>query len=444
MRVSFLSILLISLFIPFLTHASFVPKFQDQNIHINDLVKLSETGQLLLLHPEKKVSLPIGNEKINDFDVRFLTSICVIEAPVHRVREVVMDFSHYHEFMPQTSSSTILSKSKNHVINEIKLSVKVPLIHIGVKFTLDYFMEPDGDISWFRVKGDMKGNVGRYEFISLGPNRTMLIMTYWTELRGIGFLMRLLLRAQPDLEMAIPVSTGSLILDAIKKRCELTAQDVPPDINTISKLPKDPIIPVLTQSNIPVDTIQLLSRIGTLVFVHPVQWIRTENNEPVAVKFVTAAGRMQGPLEAVKPLVSDFSRYSEFMYQVKYAKRELTYDGMMVNWRLKLGFAIFKFYLDFVLDYEWKSNTILLYHCKEGDLEYNYGSWEWFRLSDNQTMTFFTTAIPIGKRAPMILKFTKMIPNSQVVMGASSTVVAIEKMTPWVEDQVLEATNLYQ
>jgi len=424
-----------------LTHASIVPKFKDYKINTSDLVSLSKTGQILLLHPTKKLSLPIGNNRTEEFDVRFLTSICVIDSPVQRVREVINDFLHYQEFMPQTVSSTINSKSKDHVINEIKLSVKVPLIHIGVKFSLDYYMEPDGDITWHRVKGDMEGNVGRYEFISLGPSRTMLVMTFWSELRGIGFLMRLLLRAQPDLEIAIPVSTGSLIVDAIKQRCEHAVKPTSPDVKT---LPEAPVIPVLTQSKLPVDTIQLLSRIGTLVFVHPVQWIKNTNNEAVAVKFVTAAGRIQGPLEAVKPLVSDYSRYPEFMYQVKYAKRKLTYDGMIVDWRLKLGFAIFKFYLDFILDYEWKSNTVLLYHCKEGDLEYNYGAWEWFRLSDNQTMTFFTTAIPIGKRAPMIIRFTKMIPNSQVVMGASTTVVAIEKMTPWVEDQVLEATNLYQ
>ncbi|KPA11620.1 hypothetical protein MHK_008195 [Candidatus Magnetomorum sp. HK-1] len=426
---------------PFLVQATVVPKFRDHQISVNDLVQLSETGQLLLLHPEKKTDLPIGNEKKKSFDVRFLTSMCVIDAPVHRVREVVTDFLHYQEFMPQTQTSKIISKSKDHILNEVKLSVKVPLIHIGVRFTLDYFMEPDGDISWSRVKGDMEGNVGRYEFITLSPNRTLLILTYWTELRGIGFLMRLLLRAQPDLELAIPVSTGSLIVGAIKKRCELSPKSTPPDYK---KLPTIPIIPVMTQSKLPVDTIQLLSRIGTLVFVHPVQWIKTQDNEAIAVKFVSAAGRVQGPLEAVKPLVSDFSRYPEFMYQVKYAKRELTYDGMIVDWRLKLGFAIFRFYLDFKLDYEWKSNTVLTYDCKEGDLEYNFGSWEWFPLSDNQTMTFFTTAIPIAKRAPMILKFTKMIPNSQVVMGASSTVIAVEKMTPWVETQVLEKTNLYQ
>ena len=441
LRLLYTIFFIILIWTPLLIHASVVPKFQDYKINTKDIVKLSKTGQLLLLHPKKKVSLPISNEKVEEYDVRFITSMCVIEAPAHRVREVIADFLHYPEFMPQTVSSTIVSSSNNHIINQIKLSVKVPLIHIGVKFTLDYCMEPNGDITWHRVKGDMKGNVGRYEFISLGPSRTLLVMTYWTELRGIGFLMRLLLRAQPDLELAIPVSSGSLIINAIKKRCELRAKTVSPKVDM---LPENPVIPVLTQSDLPVDTIQLLSRIGTIVFVHPDQWIKSENNEPIAVKFVTAAGRMQGPIEAVKPLVSDYSRFPEFMYQVKYAKRKLTYDGMMVDWRLKLGFAIFKFYLDFTLDYEWHNNTVLLYQCKKGDLEYNYGSWEWFRLSDNQTMTFFTTAIPIGKRAPIILKFTKMIPNSQVVMGASTTVVAIEKMTPWIEDQVLEATNLYQ
>jgi ribosome-associated toxin RatA of RatAB toxin-antitoxin module len=407
---------------------------------MTDLVQLAEKEQVIIFHPSKKKSLPIGDGKVQEFDVRFVTTISVINVPVQRVREVVTDFVNYEEFMPQTESSKIISKTKDHVLHEANLSVKVPLIHIAFRFTLDYYMAPNSDITWSRVKGDIKGNVGRYEFIALTPNRTMLILTYWAELQGIGFLMRLLLRMQPDLEMAIPISSGSLIVNAIKKRCEMTANPKMPDPKN---LPWNPDIPLMTHTNLPIDTLQLLSRIGTLIFVHPPQWIKSSNNQPVTVRFITAAARMQGPLRAVKPLVTNFKRYPEFMYQIQYAKQKMTYDGMLVDWRLQFGLAFISFNVDFVLDYEWKHNNILTYHCKSGDIEKSYGCWEWLAMSDNQTMTFFTTAIPMDANVPFILKFTKLVPNSQVVMGVSSTVVAIEKMTPWVEDQVLESINLY-
>ena len=439
MRLSFLCCIFI-ICLPCLTQAKVVPRFQDNNIPLTDLVRLTENEQLIILHPSQKKSLPIGDGKKQEFNVRFVTTMSVIDAPIQRVREVVTDFMNYHEFMPQTETAKIISKTKDHVVHEVKLSVKVPLIHIGFRFTLDYFMAPNGDIRWSRVKGDIKGNVGRYEFIALTPNRTMLIMTYWTELQGIGFLMRLLLRMQPDLELAIPISSGSLIVDAIKKRCEMASTTKEPNPEN---LPWHPDIPLMTQDRLPVDTLQLLSRIGTLIFVHQPQWIKSAQNKPIPVRFVTAATRMQGPIKAVKPLATDFSRYPEFMYQVKYAKQRMTYDGMIVDWRLQFGFAIFRFNVDFELDYEWKANNILKFHCKSGDIEKSYGCWEWFPLSNNQTMTFFTIAIPMDARVPYIFKFTKMIPNSQVVMGASSTVVAIEKMTPWIEDQVLEFINLY-
>ena len=427
--------------LPGVTQGQVVPKFQDNNIPMTELVQLAESEQLIVLQPLKKKSLPIGNGKTREFDVRFVTTLSVIDSPIQRVREVVTDFMNYHEFMPQMESSKIISRTKDHVVHEAKLSVKVPLIHIGFRFTLDYFMAPDGDITWSCVEGDIQGNVGRYEFIALTPDRTMIIMTYWAELQGIGFLMRLLLRMQPDLELAIPISSGSLIVDAIKKRCEMASKKNKPDIKN---LPWHPDIPLITKSRLPIDTLQLLSRIGTIIFVHQPQWIKSKDNkQPVSVRFITAASRMQGPINAVKPLVSNFSRYPEFMYQVKYAKQSTNDYGMLVDWRLQFGFALFHFNVDFVLDYEWKSNTILTYHCKSGDIEKSYGCWEWLPLSDNQTMTFFTTAIPMDANVPFIFKFTKMIPNSQVVMGASSTVVAIEKMTPWVEDQVLEFTTLY-
>jgi ribosome-associated toxin RatA of RatAB toxin-antitoxin module len=406
-----------------------------------EIVQMTESEQLMILHPPKKMAVPIGDGKTKDFNVRFVTTMSVMNVPVQRAREVVTDFLNYDEFMPQTESSKVISKTKDHTVLEVKLSVKVPLIHIGFRFTLDYFMAPNGDITWSCIKGDIQGNVGRYEFIALSPNRTMIVMTYWTELQGIGFLMRLLLRMQPDLKLAIPISSGSLIVDAIKKRCEMTSET---NQSNTKDLPWHPDIPLMTQSKLPIDTLQLLSRIGTLIFVHQPQYIRSKNNQPLTVRFITAAARMQGPIRAVKPLVSNFPRYPEFMYQIKHAKQTMTYNGMLVDWRLQLGFALFHFNIDFVLDYEWKGNSILTYHCKSGDIEKSYGCWEWLAMSDNQTMTFFTTAIPMDARVPFILKFTRMIPNSQVVMGASSTVVAIEKMTPWVEDQVLESMNLYQ
>jgi len=439
MRFVFLGI---SIFlIPLLIHAQVVPRFKDNKIPMTDLVQLAKNKQLIILHPSQTKELPIGEGKKKEFNVRFVSTLSVINAPIQRVREVVTDFMNYHEFMPQTRSSKIISQKKDHVLHEVKLSLKVPLIYIGFKFTLDYFMAPNGDITWSRFSGDIQGNVGRYEFISLAPNRTMLIMTYWTELQGIGFLMRLLLRMQPDLELAIPISSGSLIVDAIKKRSEPVSTSKKTDPKD---LPWKPDIPNMTCSNLPIDTLQLLSRIGTLIFVHQPQWINSSDNKPVSVRFVTAAARMQGPKKAVIPLVANFSRYTEFMPQVTYVKQNMTYDGMIVDWRLKIGFAIFRFNVDFEQNYEWNSEDILESHCKSGDIEKCYGAWEWLSLSDNQTMTFFTKAVPTDTRVPFIIKISKMIPNTQVVMGASSTVVTIERMTPWLEDQVLDYINLYQ
>jgi len=429
------------LMLPVLTWSSVVPKFRDNRIDINDLAQMASNKHLIIFHPSQKLSLSVGKGRKSTFDVRFVTAMTVIDEPVYQVREVVTDFSHYHEFMPQNEKSTVISKSKNQVIQELKLSLKVPLIPISFKLTLDYFLAPDGDITWSRIKGDIKGNVGRFEFFELSPNRTLLVLTYWTELQGAGLLIRLLLRLQPDMELAIPISSCSLLIEAIKNRCELISHQKPADPKT---LPSKPVIPMMTKSQLPIDTLQLLSRIGTLVFVHPIQWIRSEKNKPIDVRFVTSAARIQGPQKALKPLMTDFSRYPEFMSQVVYARQEQTANGMQVDWRLKFGFAMFRFNLNFLLDYAWHDDTILLYRCKSGNIKRSYGCWEWLSLSDNQTMIFFSAAIPYDRKVPFILKFTQIVPNSQVVMGASSTVVTIEKVIPWVEDQVLEVMHLYR
>ena len=112
---------------------------------------------------------------------------------------------------------------------------------------------------------------------------------------------------------------------------------------------------------------------------------------------------------------------------------------MIVDWRLRIGFAIFKFNFDFTLDYKWLNDNAIIFECVGGDLEYNFGSWEWFSIDDNTTILCFTTAVPLGKKSPFFMKFTKMIPNSQVLMGASTTAVTIEKLRKWIESQILNS-----
>ena len=412
--------------------ASQVPRIQDMGIQMKQMAKIAEMGQFLLLHTVRKMTIPIGKQ-METFDIRFSSSMTVINAPVEKVKQVVTDFNHYHEFMPQTKWVEIISQTQDHIQAKFKLSIKIPLIRFGVKFVLDYYLEPSGDITWTQISGDMQGNIGRYEFVPLSENKTLLIFTFWSDIHDISFIMNLILKAQPDIELAIPVSTGALVVDSIKKRAENKPASTIPAIDQLNDKPD---IPIMTSCQIPVPTLHKLSKLGTIVVVHPTQWIRDDAGNSIEVKFVSAGGMVQGPIDRVKALVSDFTRYHEFSYQVKKSVIRPTNDGMIVDWRLKLGFAIFKFNLDFSLDYDWENDNTLVFQCIDGDLEYNYGSWEWISLSENQTMVLFSTAIPLGKKAPFILKFTKMIPNSQVVMGASTTAVAIEKMSPWINEQI--------
>ncbi len=410
--------------------ASQVPRLQDSGIDFSKISTITQKHQLAILHESKPMEIVIDDEK-ERVDVRFVSAIATIDAPIEQVRSTILDFSRYKEYMPQLKKSNVRKNDKSGVVVDFKLKFLLPIIKVNLDYTLRYQEEENGDIVWDYVEGDIEGNMGRWELVPLSKNTTMVIYTVWNDMRSMGFWVRMVLNAQPDLEVAMPISTTALVVDALKKELEKTLKEsAPKSMFTKSSRP-----PQISELGVSATTFKSLAKIGTLMLIHPKQQIpKKEGSDPVDLLFISAGRVVQVPIEKAKAMTLKFDRYHEFFDQVDEVDVKEIGGNIVADWELELGFGVISIGVDYVLEYNWRNKNTLDFSRLSGDIEYIHGSWEWFSLDNETTLFFYTNASVVGDEAGMILKLANLIPNKDLVLGSSAAAVLAENQAPWIEE----------
>jgi hypothetical protein len=248
----------------------------------------------------------------------------------------------------------------------------------------------------------------------------------------MGMVMRMMLRAQSDLRMALPVVNTSIVLDAVKRPAEgLPLEDAPPAAVGRSA----PVVPLLRDGDLPRDTLAALSGSGTVLLVHPRQWIQTPHG-PLDLMFTTGAVKVKTPVEKARHYTMQFERYGEFFDQVRRVRTSDTDAGKEVNWRLGLGFGFLSVRINYTLGYTYTDEPLVLpFHIERGDIGYIYGAWEWVSLNENETLAVYTTVSEPGPDAPAVLRLADTLPNQRITVGVSTAGIILENIQPWLEAQ---------
>lgn len=405
-----------------------VPELRKLTLDPSELATLTRERILVLLHPPVPFTDP---EAHKTRESRFVTVLTQVQAPLTRCTEVVTDFPHYPEFMPQVKRTRVKTPAPQRFQVEYDLKFELPVVNLNLNYTVEHFWVAPENLEFYRTAGDIAHIFGRWEFVPLSSGTTLIAYTVWSDTESMGFLVRTMLDAQPDLRIAIPISSAVVVLQAIKERIEGKKSSPPAP----ASLPRVPRIPYITQSSLPLATLGRLAREGTILFVHPLQWI-SMRGAPLDLLFVTGMRLAPTPLTTTMARTVSFERYPEFFDQVRRARTKPISNGWEVEWRLKLGFGIFSVPVDYTLRYEWQGERILRYYRIAGDLEYVFGAWEFVPAPQEEgTFIFYTTASQLGEKAPAILKLGNLIPNRQLVVGSSAASVILEKLVEWLEKQ---------
>ena len=182
---------------------------RDEGLDVQTLEKLVSKGELVLT--EENISGNLEN----------VTAGIMIEAPVSEVWQVVTDYNHYHEFMPQTKRVRIVKQSGETAEVEYNLKLAVSVVGIGIDYILRHTHQKPDRVSFELVSGDLAEVRGGWEFIPIaGGEKTLAFYSVYTDLKSLGRVASFALKQEPSMELAINVSSAVLIVKAIKDRVE--------------------------------------------------------------------------------------------------------------------------------------------------------------------------------------------------------------------------------
>ena len=149
------------------------------------------------------------------------TAGTLIDAPPDEVRGVIEDFAGYKSWMPQLVKSEVVSKKGNAVDAAFTLAFKFSLFSKSLDYTVRYKHKGDSRLEWERVSGDFEENHGAWTWIPLDRGkRTAAFYSFYVDLAGTGSMVKLALKASPQMEVAISSSTAILVARSLKTRVE--------------------------------------------------------------------------------------------------------------------------------------------------------------------------------------------------------------------------------
>lgn len=413
-----------------------VPSVRELGIAPEALAPLLGESQLVLIHNPRTHTWTRDGETFEK-KATFITSLAVIDAPPAAVRAVIAAHAKYPEFISQIREAEEKKPAKDGEPSAVAFETVLNLMvmELDVDYTLAYQDEPNGDITWQLVEGDFSEHTGRWEFFSLPEGKTLLAYTVWQDFSSVGFTVRTVMRAQPDLKLIIPTASAAVLMDSLRRRAEgRPREDKPPSTVTQDA----PRVPTLSGgAALPLPTIRRLAEAGTLMLIHPAQWFTGAGGTPTDFAFMSAGALVAMPAEKTKSLATNFERFPEFLKgQVDTIKRvPQAEDPLAYDFKLKIGVSVFSIGVKYRLKYTEETPLVLSYRRVSGEIEHIYGAWEFIDLGEGKSLIWYTTGNKLGAKAPAILKVGQDMPNRDLIIGVSATVVTIQKLLGWLAKQ---------
>ena len=105
----------------------------------------------------------------------------IIEAPMDKCFEVIVDYQRYPDFLSEMSRVTLLRREQDYAVATFELDLMV-----RVKYTLRLFEQPPSAVRWSLERGKiMRVNNGWWNLKDLGSGRTEATYRLELELKGL-------------------------------------------------------------------------------------------------------------------------------------------------------------------------------------------------------------------------------------------------------------------
>jgi len=187
----------------------------DGSINPASLAKLMANGQLLIV-------------KETNGKFKYITSAIIINKPVEEVYKVITDYANYYKFMPSCEEAKVVKEQDN--VKDIFFHIRFTFAKIlswNARYTLHTEHFPNKGTRWTllkddpTIKNDISDTWGAWELFGLSDGSTAAFYTVYSDIKSLNWAVKVALSQDPSLEVALNASTCTMVLKAVKKRCEV-------------------------------------------------------------------------------------------------------------------------------------------------------------------------------------------------------------------------------
>jgi len=387
--------------------ATMAESIVEADLDMSALHGLLTTGQMVI----------VNDEPVNP-DIPWLTTEAIlVNAPPDLVFDMIMDVKEYPEFVPQTEKAwaTKITDEVDRV--HYNLAIQVLFLTVDIPYSVYHYNQPPRRIDWTLASGDFDVNIGAYEVAPVPGDELKSMLFYTSYALPRNDTVKRLFNRIPNLDMMINLSSGTLLLRAMKGRAEELYKEK--GGNAGSAPVKHSYLEMAEKHK---DTLAQLSRRGSVVMI--------EDSAPQYYTGSVVIGKQQSE---VYGLVSDFESWSEISkhYEMKFLEK--TDKTARVQSETVIPLVI-DFESEYILNYKFDPPEEIEWEVEPGgDLEGVAGSWRFMELTSDETLTFYRNKSDLRSHGFTMRQLLKLEPTFEQAIQASQTVMVTKNTEEYCE-----------
>lgn len=420
------------------------PYFADLGVQPAALSQAIAGRMITAAHAPRNIALP-GEKGVRHFqNARFVSSIARVDLPAATLRRRLQDFTDYRAIFPLLTQSEIVVLNDRDVVSRYRLEIPLPaMVTFAIDVRIKNRLEEDGSISVMLLDGKAESLlavlggatdelasqpvVGRWEFVPINDRQSLIVFTYWDQVKLKSFFARKVAEEYPELDVVRPYILTAGAVEAIHRQfvtplLKPQEQD-PPGLHTFSKLAK---------------LLERWSQQGPVVLLEPEQVALNKTQSPL--RYSTVIKNIQAPAAQSRKFSTQYARLVEPHKELKKMTVKPRDNGADLGLDVRVALMLIRFSIAVDLATVWESPERLGFHRTAGELARLRAAAEWHPVADDkQTMMLVSIAHELGDEAPLVLRMahrmTQHVPYADTLGMLIVQMVALERMKPWLEKQ---------
>lgn len=383
------------------------------------LANLAQDRIFIYAHPSTKTFIPTA--KNQNPTVNFTSSAVVLPVDVATIKKVLSNQEQYVGLFPNLKSAKILEQSgnMNQVKYRISIPTPIPVLNFNENITFQHQLGTNS-LSSIVIDAPIPYGIGKFEWYSLGPNKTLVTLTQWGDLNHPkGFLLSKIFNAMPEVKLGIPTGTNAFILESLRKRfisnkvTALSPGQYPSPQLSSSQLEK--IAQLSQTSHMPVS---FLNNPTTVPYQHGAENMR----------FSTTYQYYAQTPQQLKKWTQVAAYKTLFPKQIKNVTTTAIHNkSQNADFKVSVGLGVMSIPFDLKMNFNYPNPTENSFTANGGDIKYIKGQML-FNTQSQGTLLKMTTAMKIDESAPFLLRAMRSLPYHDVLPAVAGNAVFVQKI----------------